>query len=123
MVNILHKLIQKTGDNFLIPDRAALVVGFMDLYGIHIPNIIVREICNRDMSTNTSLDFPCMLVKFCLDDMVLVLSNVDNFMIIHWTTYLGLIWDHSNMISRVKVFWYAMHMDIETLGFTDLEDT
>lgn len=48
------------GDNILSPDRVSLVAGITEGYGFDISNIIVREICDRDISTDTNLAFLCL---------------------------------------------------------------
>lgn len=59
-----------------------------------------------------------------------VFSDIDHFVMIHWTTDLGLVWDQSNPISK-KVgssilqvnFYSSTHIKIDTLIFYNLRDT
>lgn len=49
------------GDNVLSLDRAILVVGIMDGYGIDVARLISREVRNWVVSIYTTLAFPCLL--------------------------------------------------------------
>lgn len=48
-------------DNKLSLNRATLVCGIIEGYEIDISKILMREIHNLDVSTNTNLAFPYLL--------------------------------------------------------------
>lgn len=74
------------------------------------------------MSTDSNLFFLYLLMHICLDEWVDILMYMDHFVMVHRTTYLGLIRDNANLISKAKVrasllqagFQASRHMDIDT---------
>lgn len=88
---VFHPFSPTAKDNILSPNRVALVAGIVEGYDIDIAKIISWEISDKYVSTDTSSAFLCLLKHMCLDDRVSMLSNVDNFVTFHWTTYLGFI--------------------------------
>lgn len=100
---VQYRLSQTTGDNVISPNKAALVIGIMKGYEIDIAKILKRETYDRAVSTNTNLVFLCLLTRICLDELVPVISDIDNFLMIYRTTDLGLTQYHGNFISKDKV--------------------
>lgn len=54
---MVHYILSPTkGENIIILDRATLVMGIIEGYEIYIGKIIDREIHDRAVSTDTTLD-------------------------------------------------------------------
>lgn len=49
-------------DNMLSPNRASLVAGIIEGNKIDVVRFIAKEICDRMVSTNTTLTFSCLLM-------------------------------------------------------------
>lgn len=73
-----HRLISTMGDNVLT-DRTVLVAGIMEGYKIDAAKILVKNIHNYVVSTNTNLDFPYLLAQICLDEGIPVSRRLINF--------------------------------------------
>lgn len=74
---VCHRLSPMNEDNILSPFQDSMVVGIMEGYEIDLAKLIVREIHNQVVSTNTTLVFSCLLTQICLDQGVPKLSFVD----------------------------------------------
>lgn len=75
----------------------------MKCYDINVANIIARGICDREVSTDTTLSFPCLLTQICLEKGTLEILVVDKIMMVQRTTDLGLIRDYANPILKAMV--------------------
>lgn len=65
LVHYLMSPINK--DNLLSLDSVYLVTVIMEGYEIGVAKITTREICDRSMSTDTTLPSPCLLAQLSLD--------------------------------------------------------
>lgn len=77
---VWHQLIPNIGDNILSLDETTLVTGIIKGDEIDILQILVREIRDLDISTNTSFSFPSFFMQIFLDEQVLM--DVDHFLMI-----------------------------------------
>lgn len=68
----------------------ALVVGIIKGYEIDVDKIISKKIHNWEVSTYTTLAFPCLLTQICLNEGVQIFQLLINFSVVMRMIDLGL---------------------------------
>lgn len=74
---VWHKLSSTKGDNVSIYDRSTLVADIMEGYEIDVAKIIAKEICDQDVSLDTSLAFLYLLRQLFLEEGVPEIPGID----------------------------------------------
>lgn len=119
------------GDKVFSLDRAIQITGIMEGYDLGIAKWIERDICDWEVRTDTALAFPCLLTQIFLDEKVIEIPGVYEFIKPLSNTNLDPIQDVASPISKpVKLgatlfrekFWAIGHR-INTPGLTNIFET
>lgn len=95
---VRSRILPTLADNIMMPDRVILVTNILVSYEIYLANLNMEQIHEATIKGSTSILFPCLIYRLCVESKVAILHYLDSLIEVQRTLVSNLIKAKDNQV-------------------------